>query len=68
MGKLKQRIRHSGGDKYRVLLLDHEKHTEQFGTWLPSTTAVFGSETKSLVLFQCRSGVSDLSIIFGVQT
>lgn len=31
MGNLKQRLRNRGGDKYRVLLLDHERHTEQYG-------------------------------------
>lgn len=28
MGKLPQRRKFAGGDRYRVLLLDHDKHTE----------------------------------------
>lgn len=28
MGKSRQTVRFGGGDKYRVLLLDHERHTE----------------------------------------
>ncbi|KAI5084242.1 hypothetical protein GOP47_0000411 [Adiantum capillus-veneris] len=33
MGKLSQRRISGGGDRYRVLLLDHEKHTEGRG-WM----------------------------------
>eukprot|EP00270_Netrium_digitus_P009296 TRINITY_DN2829_c0_g1_i1.p1 TRINITY_DN2829_c0_g1~~TRINITY_DN2829_c0_g1_i1.p1 ORF type:complete len:205 (+),score=18.51 TRINITY_DN2829_c0_g1_i1:99-713(+) len=44
MGKLRQRLRHDGGDRYRVLLLDHERHTESYvakvlPTVVPSVTA-----------------------------
>ncbi|CAI7734188.1 unnamed protein product [Closterium sp. NIES-54] len=44
MGQLKQRMRNGGGDRYRVLLLDHEKHTEDrvakvLPTVVPSVTA-----------------------------
>ncbi|CAM6123275.1 unnamed protein product [Calypogeia fissa] len=28
MGKSRQTVRYGGGDRYRVLLLDHERHTE----------------------------------------
>ncbi|CAI5998465.1 unnamed protein product [Closterium sp. NIES-65] len=43
MGQLKQRMRNGGGDRYRVLLLDHEKHTEDgvakvLPTVVPSVT------------------------------
>ena len=31
MGSANQRLRTGGGDRYRVLLLDHERHTEDMG-------------------------------------
>ena len=34
MGKLMQKRNSGGGDRYRVLLLDHEKHTESRGEFL----------------------------------
>ena len=33
MGSANQRMRTGGGDRYRVLLLDHERHTEDMGEW-----------------------------------
>lgn len=55
MGKLGQRIRHSGGDKYRVLLLDHEKHTEQFVTKaLPAVVPAVTSEDARRIFFESK--------------
>ena len=34
MGKLMQKRKSGGGNRYRVLLLDHEKHTESRGELL----------------------------------
>lgn len=44
MGRLKDRMRTGGGDQYRVLLLDHARHTEGLvvkvlPVVVPSTTA-----------------------------
>lgn len=40
MGKLSQRRIFGGGDRYRVLLLDHERHTETQGMFAYSTSKV----------------------------